>query len=523
MLLILAASFSVAGNNENNIIKIENNEIFFRGSSPPEIWNQTYGGDYYDSGFSVQQTNDGGYIFAGATIPSGATYTDVYLVKTDVNGNVEWSKNHGGSDAEYGYSVQQTSDGGYIVAGYIYYYDTYDAQVLVLKTDSSGDQEWMGTIGGPELDEGFSVQQTRDKGYIITGFTDSYSTSRDVYLIRIDSTGQPIWEKTFGGGVTNIGNCVRQTSDGGYIIAGSTDSGGDSDVWMIKTDSDGTKEWDRKHGGAQGDWANSIRQTSDGGYIIAGATLSYGAGSQDVWLIKTDSVGIRDWDETFGGTSGDRGEEVQETSDGGYIVVGVTSSFGAGMEDAYLIRTDGSGAVLWTKTIGGALNEQGHSVFQTSDDDYIVAGETLSYGTASSYDAWLIEVRWGNNPPNKPSRPSGKLIVKLGSRETYSSSAIDPDGDQVLLLFDWGDGSFSDWLGPHDSGDTVESRHSWYQKGSFQIKVKAMDVLDAESVWSDPLIITVTKSRNKFFHTPLFSWLERYPSLFPLLRYLLGL
>ena len=477
-------------------------------------------GRHYDSGFSVCEVVDGGYILAGSTIPEGESYSDVFLVKTDVDGNVEWSESYGGSDAEYGFSVDVTDDDGFVVAGYVYDYGVNNGQVLLLKVDSLGDQEWMTSIGGPEIDEGFSVQETSDDGFIIAGFSDSFSRGRDVYLVKTDSSGKMEWQETFSGTGASIGYCARETSEGGFVVVGSTDVSGNNEVWLIKTDVNGSKEWDRRYGGLEGDWANSVRQTSDGGYVLAGTTLSHGAGGQDVWLIKTDSVGIIDWDETFGGTGSERGEEVVETGDGGFVVVGFTDSFGDGGEDVYLIKTDGGGSVLWEMTIGGPLNDLGHSVFLTSDGDFIVAGETLSYGSADSFDAWLIEVRWGNDPPDKPSRPSGPLNGKVGDRIPYTSEAVDPDGDQVLLLFDWGDGKDSGWLGPFDSGETVEAKHTWTQKGTFQIKVKAMDVHGAEGVWSDPL--PVRMPRGSFVGSLFLDFLRCHPNLFLLLEFLLG-
>jgi hypothetical protein len=520
-LIILATTLSVAGNIGNERIKIVNNQTVFSEVTPPEVWNETYGGDYYDSGFSVQETSDGGYIICGTTIPIGETYSDVYLVKTDADGNVDWEQNHGEEHAEYGYSVQETSDGGFIVGGYIYNYGNNMGDVYLLKTNAIGDFVWSVIIGGDEIDEAFSVQQTGDGGYIVVGYTESDTTSRDVYFVKTDSIGKPVWEKTFGGSGSNIGYCVKETSDFGYIIAGSTDStGSNRDVWLIKTDGDGTEEWNRKFGGVEGDWANSVQETSDG-FVITGTTLSYGAGGQDVWLIKTNDLGVKEWDKTFGGAGSDSGEEVQETSDGSIIIAGHTTSYGAGSEDAYLIKTDSTGNVLWTKTMGGAQGDQGHSVYQTSGDDFIVAGETLSYGSASSYDVWLVKVRWGNNPPNKPAKPDGPAGVPLGRRRDYKASAVDPDGDQVYLMFDWGDGQFSDWLGPVDSGQTVTEDHWWVNKGSYLVKTKAKDVLGEESIWSDPL--TVTMSKNKVINLQFMNWLENHPNLFPFLRCLLGL
>jgi len=201
------------------------------------------------------------------------------------------------------------------------------------------------------------------------------------------------WNKTFGGAEDDNGYSVQQTSDGGYIITGHTDSygAGGYDVWLIKTDSSGSVAWNKTFGGSSGDGGYSVQQTSDGGYIIVGITYSYGAGGGDVWLIKTNSSGNVAWNKTFGGSSGDDGYSVQQTSDGGYIIVGITYSYGAGSADVWLIKTDSSGNEIWDKTFGGSDDDSGISVQQTSDGGYIIAGETFSYG-AGSNDVWLIKV-----------------------------------------------------------------------------------------------------------------------------------
>ena len=364
-------------------------------AQPDTLWTKTYGGSYNDFGRSVQQTSDGGYIIAGSTEESyGVGSYDVYLVKTDANGNSLWSQTFGGSSYDDGESVQQTSDGGYIIAGRTYSYGTGFYDVYLIKTDSLGNQQWSQTFGGSDYDYGESVQQTGDGGYIIAGYTESYGAgSEDVYLIKTDAWANEQWIQTFGESTSDRGYSVQRTSDGGYIITGWTESYGVDfrDVCLIKTDVAGNQQWCQTFGGSSYDYSYSVEQTSDGGYIIVGRTNSYGAGGYDVYLIKTDTSGNQQWSQTFGGSDDDYGWSVKQTSDGGYIIAGDTESYGAGNRDVYLRKTDSSGNEQWSQTYGGSSYDYGGSVQQTSNGGYIIAGGTGSYG-AGGFDVWLIRL-----------------------------------------------------------------------------------------------------------------------------------
>jgi hypothetical protein len=312
----------------------------------PGSFERTYGGSDWEKGASVQQTTDGGYIVAGYTDSFGSGFYDVYLIKTDPSGETLWTRTYGGNNSDYGASVQQTTDGGYIVTGYTASFgagldDVYN--VYLIKTDPSGDTLWTRTYGGSVIDRGSSVQQTTDGGYIVVGDTDSFGAGfYDVYLIKTDSSGDTLWTRTYGGNSSDYGYSVQQTTDGGYIVAGKTRSFGPVvyDVYLFKTDSAGNTLWERTYGGSDYESGNSVQQTMDGGYIVAGRTESVGAGYADVYLIRTNASGDTLWTRTYGGSDWDVGESVQLTKDGGYVITGRTESFGAGYADVYLIKTD---------------------------------------------------------------------------------------------------------------------------------------------------------------------------------------
>jgi hypothetical protein len=354
---------------------------------------RTYGGVDDDWGYSAAQTDDGGYVIAGESVPFGAVSSDLYLIRTDGGGETVWTRTYGGLSREWGYSLHETSDGGYIIAGATWSFGAGTCDVYLIKIDSTGDTLWTHTCGGADMEAGNSVLEAQAGGYIIAGWTHSYGLgSSDVYLIKTDSGGDTVWTRAYGGADPDWGSSVDQTSAGGYIIAGQTMShgAGAGDVYLIKTNGAGDMVWTHTYGGPDPDCGLSVCETGDGGYVIAGVTASFGAGGEDVYLIRTDGGGDTVWTRTYGGLGSDGAYSLGETSDGGYVIAGWTSSFGAGSDDVYLIKTNSSGDTVWTRSYGGPGSDRGYSVEQTSDGGYIIAGVTSSYG-AGAYDVYLIK------------------------------------------------------------------------------------------------------------------------------------
>ena len=441
--LFIISSLSSAANEKTKSIEVKkfSDDLgmvgisSFSDSPPAEEWNKTFGGTEKELGESVQQTTDGGYIIAGSTSSFGAGSSDVWLIKTDDSGNELWNKTFGGAIADYvkwDQSVQQTTDKGYIIVGYTWSYGPGYADVWLIKTDVNGNELWNKTFGGAGSEEGYSVQQTTDEGYIIVGWTTSYGAgSYDLWLIKTDDNGDEQWNKTFGGTDWDEGYSVDQITTGGYIITGGTRSFGTDPtcVWLIKTDDNGDEQWNKTFEWGDGGWGVSVQQTKDKGYIIAGCGSFYGLTKQ-FWLIKTDENGDEEWNKTFGGNENEQAFSVNQTTDEGYIMTGYTESYATNWnEDVWVVKTDKYGNEEWNKTFGGTDTDFGHSVRQTKDGGYIITGFTRSIGAGSS-DVWLIKIAGENHPPNTPSDPvpdDGNPCVDINADLSWTGGDPDPD------------------------------------------------------------------------------------------------
>ncbi len=309
-------------------------------------WDEVFGQNGPDIANSIIQTKDGGYVVAGFTWTIYARKQDIWIIKLYENGNIEWDKTFDEDENDIAYSLAQTEDGGYIVAGSTGLKLWGETNCWVIKLDAKGNMEWENNFGGTGWDEIYSIIQTKDGSFITTGCVWSKGAGRgDVRVAKLNKRGDLVWDKTFGGSENDEAYSIIQTNDGGYAIAGFTvlEDTGDRDIWVIKLDKEGNQIWNRTLGGTSEDWANSIIQDKNGNYMVAGWTKSMGAGKTDVWIVKLDKRGNLIWDKTFGGSENDEAHSIIQTEDEGYAVVGWTKSKSAGNADVWVIKLDENG------------------------------------------------------------------------------------------------------------------------------------------------------------------------------------
>jgi hypothetical protein len=329
------------------------------------VWTKTYGGLCDDGAHSVRQTSDGGYIITGFTASFGYGKNDVYLIKTDPLGDTLWTRTFGDLNEDEGYEVQQTLDGGYIITGYTELVETRareadPADVYIVKTDGNGIMLWRKNYGGIYGDWGRSVQQTVDGGYIIAGYTLSFTkggraSDHDIYLLKTDSLGDTLWTNHYGGSKDDRGYSICQTTDGGYVITGFSSEHDSADLCLLRTDANGNDNWYNTYDPAsvvsKKDYGYSVLQISDGGYIACGMMKN------DVYLVRTDSFGDSLWTHTYEDSGDNGGYQICQTSDGGYIITGYTDSLTTGGYDVYIIKT--KPVVMLVSPAGGEMWQGG--------------------------------------------------------------------------------------------------------------------------------------------------------------------
>jgi hypothetical protein len=357
-----------------------------------DTWARTYGSPDSEEPISIRQLSDGGVIIAG-DISVGDAPQDMWILRSDTTGNMAWARRFDIPYTDLCYDIKDTSDGGFIAGGFSQYYRDI-GRPFILKLDGAGNALWQKIV---PINYGYasSVLENFDGGYVAAGTSNASAPLRsDFWIVKLDASGNALWQKTFGGPSGEEGKAVIQTQDRGYAFVGFTFSfgAGSSDGWFLKLDAEGNIQWQKAYGGPLQDRFFVIRPAPDGGFYVAGDTASFGMGDRDAWVLRLDSTGNIQWQETFGGLGDDRSEGVALGSDGGCAILCRTNSFGTGENDGWLLKLDSIGAVQWQKRYGGPLND-GTSVALDSGPDggFILAADTASFGSGM-YDAWVLKV-----------------------------------------------------------------------------------------------------------------------------------
>ncbi|HLP93896.1 MAG TPA: T9SS type A sorting domain-containing protein [Saprospiraceae bacterium] len=438
--------------------------LLFTGSlchAQPSIqWQRTYGGTLSDGARSLQQTTDSGFIVVGTSVsddgdvadPMG--FNDCWLLKLNSMGNLQWQRSLGGTNHDNAYSVKETSEGGFVVAGFSFSNDGDvsgnhgGADAWVVKLDSGGAILWQRCYGGSGTEEAWDIEETSDGGFVFVGRSSSSdgdlsvnNGSFDFWVVRLNQQGDLIWQKSLGGSNLDIGYSLTQTKDGGYIVAGESQSDdgdvtqnqGNSDFWVIKLAADGKIVWEYSFGGSALDRANDIQPARDSGYVVFGQSASNDGdvqnarGNYDQWLIKISEQGLLEWEKSFGGTSDDFGQSVCVTQDVGYALLGFTSSTdwdvinNDGGKDFWVLKTSDSGDLEWQATLGGSDQERGICIQQTTDQGFILAGEAWSNngdvsGVQGKNDYWIVKLSAPSSSTSTP-EPVRLMLAPNPARE----------------------------------------------------------------------------------------------------------
>ncbi|MFO7655708.1 MAG: hypothetical protein R6W78_01465 [Bacteroidales bacterium] len=359
-----------------------------------QYFEKSFGYKYYDYPQQVLETSDLNFMIFGSTKSDSLAQVDAYLVKVDAAGDTLWSRSYGGSQVDAGIGIAKAADGGFLLVVTSSSVNPGNYDIYLLKINDTGDTLWTRTYGGPMTDYAHSVTATSDGGYAVLAHSLSYgSGSSDFYLLRLNKDGDTLWTRTYGGSAFDWGACVKQTSDGGFILAGDTQSHGDADgdVYLVKTNSAGDTLWTRIYGGDKYDRAYHVIQTKDNGYLLSAVTNSYGNANGSGYLIKTDEKGDTLWTRIIEGAYQGRLGRSLQTSDGNYIVMGSFTVSDEKKSDIALIKVDTSGSALWTKYFGGSEHDQGADIIETTDQNFFIVGATKSFEPDKDYDFYIIK------------------------------------------------------------------------------------------------------------------------------------
>lgn len=457
-------------------------------TAPGIQWQKSFGGSEMDQAMHGVSCSDGGYITVGTTRSTDGDVVgnhgeyDVWVVKTNSLGTIQWKKCLGGTNWDFGNYIQQTADGGFIIAGRSGSNDG-DASgnhgstdAWVVKLNSAGNIEWQKSLGGSSGDEAICIKQTSDGGYIVACNTGSNNGDvtvfygvLDYWIVKLSSTGVIQWQKSFGGSDNEQIYSIIQTADGGYIASGQsksrdgdvTGNHGNFDYWIIKITSTGTLQWQKSLGGVDSDLGSGIIATNDGGYIVTGQASSFGGdvsgnhGSYDAWVVKLDGNGNKIWQKCFGGPSFEAGTDIFQQPNGNYIMASYAASLtgdptgNQGLIDFWLVNFDPNGNLIWQKTYGGDKNDFCYAVSPTTDNGFILFGFSASANgdltlNQGGDDYWIVKlnapvITSTNNPNFLPGvsifptiTSDGKIYVRKPNQQRFFYSVVNSSGQIVV-------------------------------------------------------------------------------------------
>lgn len=351
-------------------------------------WEKAYGVKYDDYGHSIAAKWDGSFVVAGDETHMGPGVSDAWVFKIDSDGNLLWQWAYGGADHDHAGEIATTADGGYIVAGHTSSFGAGSTDCWILKLRGNGEIQWQKTYGGAMEDYGRSIAQTEDGGYIVAGSTTSYGQGfSDFWVMKLNALGEIVWQNTYGGALDEYARSIVQAKDGGYIVAGESLSFSHNEAaWILKLRSDGRVAWQKAYSGQQADFVRTVREAGDGGILVAGETFSFGQGEDDSWALKLDSEGAVEWEKVYGGSLEDSFLSFFQTEDRGIVAVGSTSSFGTALSDCWTLKLNPNGTIVFNGTSGAVVedttakvivtNVQGEESFATSGDTSAVPVKT---------------------------------------------------------------------------------------------------------------------------------------------------
>lgn len=388
--ILLAPNFNVI---RNFTVSATSNSDSVNLQKANVLWEKTYGGTGDDRAFYAIAVADG-FVVVGSSTSFQQDKTVAWVLKLDHDGNMIWNKTFfQGAGSEFRYVLGL--DDGFLLVGNVFL-PSGDTDGYVVRIDAAGNLRWGITLGGEKVDKLFSAVKTQD-GFVLVGLTYSFGNDSEVWVVKIDVNGNVVWNKTYGGSMEDAGRAIAATEDNNYFVAGYTNSmgNGDYDFLLLKIDASGNLLWNKTYGGSQSDEAYAIANTA-GGFVIVGDTRSKGAGDNDAWIIKVDLNGDLVWDKTVGGEGFDMPNCVTASNYGGYLVGGFTFSFGNGERDFWLFKVDDQGNVLWSCTVGRSGFEEAYAVLETAENEFVMAGWTNSIGQGH-YDFYIVKISVENS------------------------------------------------------------------------------------------------------------------------------